>query len=131
MDQSLATVESRVSHEGSVMLWDVNLVEASGGHGLSLVVDVVLVEHVSALFGDSLLEVRVSLQSWHKTSILWNNTILSLNGLSLIAHVVVACSVHVARSPLEEVVLTNRLCFLMVAKIKLGFSFASQGVIQL
>lgn len=122
---SLAAVESRGSHEGVVMLWNVNLVEAGGGHGLTLIVDVVLVEHISALLSDSLLKVGVSLQSWHKTGILWNDAVLSLNRLTLIAHVVVTSSVHVAGSPLEKVRFANRLGFLMVAKIKLGFSFAS------
>lgn len=77
--QGAATVESAGRNQSVVLLGNVNLIEASRGHGLFLIINIFLGEHISALFGDSFLHQRVGSYLWHVPSVLGDDHVLAIN----------------------------------------------------
>lgn len=136
---------SAISPGGSVQsivgAWNQGLVEAGGGHGSLRVIQSLLLENVSTLLGESLLQMRVSSNLRSITSVAREDVVLSLNGFVLpigywneltypIRHVVVAGSVHVAIGPVEEVRLGNGRLPPVSQRIELVLSLAKHGVIE-
>ena len=90
------------------------LIESGGGHGGLWVVQSLLLENVSALLGESLLQMRISCNLGSVSRVAWEDMVLALNGFILrigygivltysVGHIIVAGAVHVAVRPVEEV----------------------------
>jgi len=113
-----------------VLLRNVNSIKSGRCHCLWSFVDSSSCKHISTLFSESFLQKLIGLYVWHISLISWNYHIFSFNRLSLFGHIVIWCSIHIARSPLEEILFTNSFRSLMVIKAELVLRLSKVGVIK-
>lgn len=79
----LTTVQSARCIQGIVSLWNMNCVEASGGHLLNLIIEIVSCENISALFSNSFLHEGVGFDGGNIPGIVWNNHVFLFTRASL------------------------------------------------
>jgi len=105
-------------------------VESCGAHGLLFAFYDVGFEYISRLLCESLLKKGVSSNNRSITSILWDDTIFSLNRFEPVGHVIVTSPIHMARSPIEEIAFRNCCRSLVLRIVKLGIGLTAESVIE-
>lgn len=78
------SIPSRCRLQSVIVRGNILAVKTSGCHKLLIVVQVLAIQHISALLGDSLLQVWVGLERGHIALVLGNYHVLSLDGGALI-----------------------------------------------
>lgn len=70
------------------------------------------------------------MNNWSVSLILWDNAVLTLNGVESVCHVIIGRSVHVSGSPLEEALLSNRSSLAVSSVVEFVLRLPQVGVIK-